>query len=335
MSINQETKQQLENTVKKLCANGKGILAADESTGTIGKRFANIDVENTLENRRIWRKVLFTTQNLEKFISGVIVYQETLFDETNLVQPLKDKNILVGIKTDCGLTQGVHATEKWTKGLDDLRERSQKAFDHGARFAKWRCVYNIDEKGHLPSDLIINENARTLAKYARISQECGLVPIVEPEILMDGKHPSSVCANTMRKVLGRVFESLREWQVWIPGIILKTGFCVPGKNCKQDDSNLGSLAGMTITAFHSTLPKSLPGVFFLSGGLDEWTATQLLQRVNKYSYLDQYLSFSFGRALQTSALKAWKGKTENIKEAQKQLLIRCQENSQAIVLPKK
>jgi fructose-bisphosphate aldolase class I len=318
---------ELLDTVQKLCTKGKGILAADESTGTIGKRFKTIDVKNNLENRRGYRELLFSTPGLEDTISGVITYEETLLDKS-LTKHLFDKDIVVGIKTDRGL-QDLN-DEKFTKGLDTLREMSQKYYQAGARFAKWRCVYNITDT--TPS-LAIEKNADTLAHYALISQECGLVPIIEPEILMEGVHDYKKCSEVVRKVLTALYKKMDEYKVFLSGSILKTGFVTCGSEYPTSVS-LDDVAMETVDVFQSTVPKDVPGIFFLSGGLSETVATTLLSLVSKIQSKNSkvngwYLSFSYGRALQASTLKAWQGKADNIALAQKALLERGKANSDA------
>jgi fructose-bisphosphate aldolase, class I len=324
---------ELLQTVSQICAPGKGILAADESTGTIGKRFSSIDLENTHENRFAYRDLLFQCENIENYISGVITYEETLLDSSPngklLIQPLLDKNIMVGIKVDKGVKSLYNEDETVTQGLDDLDDRCKKYYEAGARFAKWRAVLKIDSNKFLPSDLSIHENAVTLARYASICIQNGLVPIVEPEILMDGDHSIEYCAKVTTHVLSNVYHELLRHKVDIDCTLLKPNMVRQGVSCK-DPIDWQKLAYFTIQSFQQTVPVSMPGVVFLSGGMSEVDASIALNEINKLEAFKPWrLTFSYGRALQSSVLTAWKGKEENVKSAQDVLLQLAENNSLA------
>jgi len=323
----------MEETVGKLMRTGTGILAADESTGTIGKRFTSVGLENTHENRFNYRNMLFNTPDLEKFISGVILFEETLFDTDSngvrLVQPLLDKDIVLGIKTDLGLVD-INSDEQRTRGLDDLEERSKKYYEAGARFAKFRCVYKIGQ--NLPSDLVVKNNALTLALYASVSQKCGLVPIVEPEVLMDGSHGIEDCQRVTKKVLSEVFYALNATDVQLEHILLKPNFVVNGTENKEESGS--KIARSTLSVMLSTVPPMVPGIVFLSGGMSEHMSSYVLGAVNKLApkYTPWKLTFSFGRALQKSALEEWSNLVKNnnlndLSSAQNLLLQKCRMNS--------
>jgi fructose-bisphosphate aldolase, class I len=324
---------ELHNTVRKICTEEKGILAADESTGTIGKRLASISLENTLENRINYRKLLFNTNGLENNISGVITYEETLRN-SELIQPLLDKGIVVGIKTDLG-AKPLYGTngETVTQGIDNLDKRCNEYYRLGARFAKWRAILKISDDG-CPSELSIKENAMTLARYASISQNHGLVPIVEPEILMDGNHSIMKSKEVTQKVLSKVYQALVEHNVVLSATLLKPNMVRPGvSNTEKVDDK--TIAQLTVETLFSSVPPSVPGIVFLSGGMSEIQATNVLNhmfhvRTNKTNK-PWYLSFSYGRALQASVLKSWMGKPENVPQAQQQLLKRAKANGLATI----
>lgn len=324
---------ELLETIKYICKPGKGILAADESVGTIGKRFEAISLENTHENRWNYRELLFTTEGLSEHISGVITFEETLFDERDgkrLIQPLLDNNIMVGIKVDMGV-KPLYGTcgETVTQGLDGLDERCKKYYEAGARFAKWRAVLKIDKVNHLPSDLSVHENAVTLARYASICQNNGLVPIVEPEILMDGPHTIEDSYYITHKVLSTVYHELVRHHVDIECTLLKPNMVRTGvsSNEKIDFKAIGE---WTVKALRQSVPASMPGVVFLSGGMSEVEASIALHEVNSVSGTKPwYLTFSYGRALQASVIDVWKGNSENIEKAQVVLLTRARENGLA------
>jgi fructose-bisphosphate aldolase class I len=320
-------------TARKIATPGKGILAADESTGTIASRMKEIKVENTHENRIAYRNLLFSTQGLEQYISGVILFEETLFDKLPdgrlLVQDLKDKGIVLGIKVDLG-TKHLPGTdnELYTQGLTDLDVRCKKYYAAGCRFSKWRAVLRISE--NTPSPLAIKETADTLAKYAAICQANGLVPIVEPEILMDGTHTVEICQYWTEHVVSACYRSLNEQHVLLEGTLLKPNMVLPGQQCPQQVSP-DRAARATVQALQRTVPPAVPGVTFLSGGQSEEQATVHLNALNALDLGPRpwRLTFSYGRALQKSCLRAWSGKKENVKKAQEVLLQRCRANGLA------
>jgi fructose-bisphosphate aldolase, class I len=325
--------EQLE-TVKKICAPGKGILAADESTSTIGKRFSSINIENTQDNRIAYRDLLFTTPNLNKHISGVITFEETLLgykkDGNKLIQSLLDNNIIVGIKVDGGV-KPLYGTdgETVTQGIDNLDEKCQKYYNAGARFAKWRAVLKIDVSKNLPSELSIHENAVTLARYASICQNNGLVPIVEPEILMDGDHSIETSYEVAVNVLSNVYRELIRHNVDLECTLLKPNMIRSGVSSSEDFDSI-KLAQLTIRALQQAVPVSVPGIVFLSGGMSEVEASISLNEINKVnSNKPWYLTFSYGRALQASVLDTWKGEDANIKLSQDVLLLRAKANGLA------
>ena len=325
---------ELLETVARICEPEKGILAADESSGTIGKRFETIGVENTHENRVNYRDLLFTTPGLQNNISGVITYEETLLDTksdgTRLIQPLLDNNIVVGIKVDKGV-KPLYGTdgETVTQGMDDLDMRCRKYYEAGARFAKWRSVLKIDTSKNQPSELSILENAVTLARYASICINNGLVPIVEPEILMDGTHNIRESHDISVKVLSAVYYQLIKHNVDIDCTLLKPNMVRPGVSSNEKVDSI-DIAKYTISSFQSVIPVKMPGVVFLSGGMSEVEASRALNAINKAEGQKPWrLTFSYGRALQASVLEVWKGKPENIKNAQQMLLKRARANGDA------
>lgn len=301
-------RDELIATVKQVSRPGFGILAADESTGTIGQRFSKINVENTEDNRRAYRELLFRSK-LEDGISGVIMFEETLFqnaaDGTPFVELLKAKNVVPGIKVDKGLVvlPGT-VDENATTGLDGLAERCQKYYQAGARFAKWRAVVKIGDRK--PSHISIIETAHTLARYAAICQENGLAPIVEPEILTDGDHPIEVCARVTEIILAACVQSLHDHNVLLEGCFLKPNMVTQGASC-PDKKTAKEIAWLTVRTLARTIPPAIRGVMFLSGGQSEEEATLNLNEMNKVTEQARpwALSFSYGRALQSSTLKAW------------------------------
>jgi len=327
-------RDELIATAKKIAAPGKGILAADESTGTIGARFKEIKVENNRANRREYRRMLFTASGLNQYVGGVITYEETLFEKTedgktDLVQYLKDAGIIIGIKVDMG-TKVIPGTDKelYTQGLTDLDARCKKYYAQGARFAKWRAVIEIGKLK--PSPLAIFENAYGLARYASICQANGLVPIVEPEILMDGTHTVEICQYWTEKVLAACYKALSDYHVLLEGTLLKPNMVLPGKKCPtQVGPDVAARA--TVQALQRSLPVSVPGVTFLSGGQSEEEATVHLNAMNALDLGTRpwSLTFSYGRALQQSCLAAWQGRRENTEAGQRALLIRAKANSLA------
>tara|TARA_B110000208_G_C11757354_1_gene425635 strand:+ start:675 stop:1655 length:981 start_codon:yes stop_codon:yes gene_type:complete len=316
-------KEELHQTINRLCVPGKGILAADESTGTIGKRLKTINVENNLENRINYRRLLFTTPNLNKHISGVITYEETLLNK-ELIQPLLDSNIVIGIKLDKGIKPLYYNNEYVSQGLDNLSDRCEKYYNAGARFAKWRSVLKIQNNDI--SEFAIQQNAMVLARYASICQNHGLVPIVEPEIIMDGDHSIETTYKVTVKVLSVLYRELVRHNVILDCSLLKPNMVRSG----DDNSSIISLddiASLTVNALQQTVPVSVPGIFFLSGGMSEMDSTLVLDKINKLKTKKPwFLSFSYGRALQESVLKTWKGDYANIKLSQDRLQQRTTEN---------
>jgi len=313
-------------------------LAADESTGTIGKRLSQIKLENNETNRRNYRELLFTTHgDWQNFISGVILYEETLFqkssDGTPFVDMLKKKGVIAGIKVDKGLVPfpGTDGKENATQGLDDLGKRCSEYYKQGARFAKWRNALQITDT--LPSQLCIRDTAHTLARYAAICQENGLVPIVEPEVLMDGKHSLARCEEVTRQVLAAVFEALNVHHVMMDGMLLKPNMVTPGHESEEYKTTTPQQIGeATVRALQATVPPSVPGIMFLSGGQEEEEASVNLNAINTHPGKKPWsLTFSYGRALQHSAIDQWSGKTENIRKGQDAFFKRAKANSEASV----
>lgn len=312
------TERDIVANAARMVAPGRGILAADESTGTITKRFDSIGVESTEPNRRAYRQLLFTTAAAAEHISGVILYDETLRQATDDGVPfaklLRDQDILPGIKVDAGAKDLAGAPgEKVTEGLDGLRERLTEYVELGALFAKWRAV--IDIADGIPSQYCIDANAHALARYAALCQEAGIVPIVEPEVLMDGDHDIERCAEVTEAVLQSTFDALFQQRVLLEGMVLKPNMIVPGKKCPRQAS-VEQVAEATVRVLKRRLPAAVPGAAFLSGGQSEEEATAHLNAMNAMGPLPWQLSFSYGRALQASALKAWGGKAENVVAAQ-------------------
>lgn len=326
-------KKELAATANAIVAPGKGILAADESTGTMGKRLANIKLENTEDNRRSYRQLLFTTDSsVNKCISGVILYDETFrqksSDGTPFVKILQDKGIIPGIKVDKGVVKLLGTDdETTTQGLDGLAERCKEYYDGGCRFAKWRCVLKIGNGR--PSQLAVMENANVLARYASICQMNGLCPIVEPEILTDGDHDLETCMAASERVLAAVYKALNDHHVYLEGSLLKPNMVLPGVEC-QKKYTPEQVGEATVTVFQRTLPVAVPGVTFLSGGQSEIVATTHLNAINAYKAIKPWaLTFSYGRALQASVLQTWQGKEENVVAAQKVFLHRARCNGLA------
>lgn len=327
--------KELIETARAIASPGKGILAADESVGTIGKRFAPINVENNEANRNKYRGLLFRTDKLEESISGCILFEEQLMgkdtDGTPLVDLLKAKNIIPGIKTDKGAKPlaGAHSDETWTSGLDGLLERSQEYYKAGARFAKWRAVIRIDEEKGCPTEQAIKENAWGLARYGAISQMAGLVPIIEPEVLADGKHSIQTCAAVTERVLDEVYRAIHTQGLLLEGTLLKPNMVTSGLDA-ADRAGPADVAFYTLRTLSRTVPAAVPGITFLSGGQSEEEASLNLSAINQLDMPKPWkLSFSYGRALQASALKAWQGKDENAKAMQDALYERAAANSQA------
>jgi fructose-bisphosphate aldolase class I len=322
---------ELHTVAHKMVKKGKGILAADESTPTCTKRFEGIDIESTAESRNIYRNMLFTAEKIEKYISGVILFDETFHQKelsTGLTFPeyLTSKDILPGIKVDQGL-EDFGSNEKITKGLDGLSERLGKYYALGARFAKWRAVITIGN--NIPSDNCIMKNAEILAKYAQKCQQANLVPIVEPEVLMDGAHTVNESFDVTSRALNATFDQLVEHNVNLQGIVLKPNMILSGYECSYQ-ANIEEVAEKTINCLSANVPIEVPGIAFLSGGQPDEHATLHLNEMNKYDS-DWNLTFSYGRALQQTALKAWSGKAENLKLAQEAFIEKAKANSLASV----
>lgn len=330
-TLNNQLINELAITLEQLVQKGKGILAADESNGTIGKRFAAIKLANTAENRRAYRLLLATTSDLEQYISGVILFAETFSasdaNGTGVADLFIKRNIVPGIKVDQGLTMLINTQdEKVTKGLDSLPETLCQFKNLGAKFAKWRNVYTISKT--TPSLLAINTGAEILAQYAACCQAAGMVPIVEPEVLMDGEHSLDECAEASAQVLHALFTALLLHKVALEYIILKPSMITSGNN-KIPFSSPVDVANYTLKVFRQYVPANVPSINFLSGGQTPQQATANLQAINSLGAQPWQLSFSYGRALQESCLLAWAGKASNITAAQQALLKRAQLNSAA------
>jgi len=324
-------KDELIKTANHIASAGKGILAADESTGTIGKRLAMINCENTPENRRVYRQLLFTTEGWGEYCAGVILFEEQLFskadDGTSFVDLIKKAGVIPGIKVDKGTRElPFHEGEKYTQGLTDLDKRCAKYYEAGARFAKWRNVLKI-QNGKI-SETSIKETAWTLARYAGICQNNGLVPIIEPEILMDGDHSLEVNQYWTEKTLAAVYKACSDQNLLLEGTLLKPNMCKQGKECKNK-ADIKKEAIATVTALRRTVPAAVPAICFLSGGQSEEEATVMLNLINQQKGRPWSCTFSFGRALQQTCLKAWMGKKENIKAGQAGFMKRAKANSQA------
>jgi len=322
---------ELEETARAIVAPGKGILAADESAPTIEKRFKGINVPSTEENRRDYREMLFRTEGAEEFVSGVILFDETLrqnaADGTPLAKVLESKGIIPGIKVDKGAKPLAGSPdEKVTEGLDGLRDRVAEYRGLGARFAKWRAVITIGDD--MPTDYCIETNAHALARYAALCVEGGLVPIVEPEVLMDGRHTIDRCFDVTTQTLRVVFAELAAQHVPLEQILLKPNMVLSGSECSAQAS-VREVAEATITCFKRTVPAALPGIMFLSGGQSDELASAHLNEMNKIGGMPWELSFSYGRALQAPALKAWGGKPENLDAGQKAYYHRARCNGAA------
>ena len=322
----------LQETARELVADGKGILAADESAGTIKKRFDSIQAESTEANRRDYRTLLFTAPGVGDHISGVILFDETIrqnaADGTPLVNILQDAGVIPGIKVDTGAKPlAGHPDETVTEGLDGLRERLEEYAGLGARFAKWRAVYRIGEA--IPSPACISANAHALARYAALCQEAGLVPIVEPEVLMDGDHDIDDCDIVTEEALRAVFNELAVQDVMLEGMLLKPNMVISGSDCAEQ-AGVEEVAARTVQCLLRSVPAAMPGVVFLSGGQSDEVATLHLNAMNKIPAVKPWkLSFSYGRALQAAPLKAWGGKAENAAAAQAALMERAQANGAA------
>jgi len=326
-------KELLITTASDMVKKGKGILAADESTPTAGSRLKSIGVESTFEARNEYRDMLFTAKGIENFISGVIMFDETLRQSTTcsnkipFVKLLNDKGIIPGIKVDTGAKDlSAFEGEKITEGLDGLRDRLKEYFDIGARFAKWRAVITIDQG--IPSDLCILANAHALARYASLCQEASIVPIVEPEVLMNGSHTIETCYKVTDKTLKIVFEQLEHFNVLLEGIVLKPNMVISGLDCNEQ-ADVETVSEMTVKCLKSNVPEAVPGIAFLSGGQTSDLATEHLNCMNKnhMESMPWNLTFSYGRALQADALKGWGGNNREL--GQENLIKRAKENSLA------
>jgi len=321
----------LNEIAKAMVASGKGILAADESTGTIERRFQSISVENTEENRRAYRDMLFTTKGVGNHISGVILYDETLrqksADGMSFVDLLNKNGVLPGIKVDSGAKPLAFCPgETVTEGLDNLPKRCAEYVKLGAKFAKWRAV--IDIGADIPSSTSIAANAHALARYAAICQEAGLVPIVEPEVLMDGDHTIERCEQVTEWTLNAVYEALYMNRVSLEGSVLKPSMVISGKKCSRQ-AGVDEVAERTVRILKRTVPAAVAGIAFLSGGQSDEVATAHLNAMNKFGNLPWPVSFSYGRALQQPSLKAWKGAATNVAAAQAALAHRSRMNGLA------
>ena len=322
---------ELNQIALKIISNGKGILAADESTGTMTKRLDSVNVKSTPENRLKFREALFSSKGMEKYIGGVILYDETIKQKTSsgldVTKLISKSGSIPGIKVDTGAkTLSTSPMEKITEGLDGLRERLKEYYEFGARFTKWRGVYSISRS--LPSKLSIYSNAHALARYAALAQEAKMVPIVEPEVLMDGEHDAESCYKITSEVLKICYEQLYLHNVDLTGTILKPNMILPGKDCKKKETG-EKIAEMTLQCLENSVPKEVPGIAFLSGGQTEIEATKNLNLINKNNNTKFIMSFSYGRALQQSALKYWGKNQDNIDNIQKIFDHRSEMNSLA------
>ena len=325
----------LSAIAKKLVSKNKGVLAADESSPTIQKRFDSIGIESTENNRRDYRELLFSTNGIEDYISGIILYEETLFQTSQngnlLIDLLKDKKIIPGIKVDKSTKDMTgFKDEKITEGLDGLYDRIANYQSQGAEFTKWRAVITIGNS--IPTNECIELNAIYLARYALISQEVGLVPIVEPEILMDGNHSINSCYEVTNKTLNEVFNQLDKHKVNLSGILLKPNMVLSGKE-SSDRANKNQVAEMTLKCFRDIIPKNVPGIIFLSGGQSDLESIDNLDAINKLAKqtgnMPWELSFSYGRGLQSSTLNKWNGNSDNVQISQKEFIDRCKMVSDA------
>ena len=310
---------ELNNIALQILKNGKGILAADESTATMTKRLDGVNVPSTTENRLLFRETLFSASSMPECIGGVILYDETIKQESskkNKIPELISKmGSIPGIKVDTGAkVLAGSPNEKITEGLDGLRDRLKEYYKLGARFTKWRGVYNISK--NFPSKLSIHANAHALARYSALVQECNMVPIVEPEVLMDGDHSSNECYEKTSEVIKECFEQLMLCKVDLKGVILKPNMILPGNKSKEKISN-DEIAKLTLKCLKNSVPTEVPGIAFLSGGQSEIEATENLNLINKYNNTKFIMSYSYGRALQQSALKFWSKDTQNIEGTQK------------------
>ena len=310
---------ELNNIAKKMCAKGKGILAADESTGTIAKRFKSINVENIEKNRLGFRQTLFNSSAMKDYIGGVILFDETIRQKTTfgptIPELITQQGAIPGIKVDKGAKQLAGSPDETiTEGLDGLRERLKDYYDLGARFTKWRAVYKINK--NFPSAQSIKSNAHALARYAALVQEAKMVPIVEPEVLMDGDHNILKCYSVTTNVLNECYNELELQKVDLKGTVLKPNMIIPGSECK-DKSNALEIAKKTVECLEKNVPSDVPGIAFLSGGQSEIESTRNLNEINKINDTGFLITFSYGRGLQASALKEFGKNQSNIENIQK------------------
>jgi len=310
--------KELNQIALKILSNGKGILAADESTSTMTKRLNSVKVESNEENRLLFRKTLFLSESMKNCIGGVILYDETIkqkSDSKTIPEIINESGAVTGIKVDTGakILSG-SPEEKITEGLDGLRERLKEYYKLGARFAKWRGVYIISDK--YPSKLSINSNAHALARYSALVQECGMVPIVEPEVLMDGNHSAKICFTKTSEVIKKCFDELMLHNIDLSGVILKPNMILDGANAEKKISN-EEVANLTLKCLEESVPSEVPGIAFLSGGQSEMEATENLDLINKKNNTKFIITYSYGRALQQSALKHWSKNIQDITGTQK------------------
>tara|TARA_B100001123_G_scaffold190938_1_gene217846 strand:- start:2651 stop:3661 length:1011 start_codon:yes stop_codon:yes gene_type:complete len=322
---------ELNKIALKIISNGKGILATDESTGTMTKRLESVKVPSTSENRLSFRETLFSSSSMKNCIGGVILYDETIKQvsksKKNIPELIAETGAVPGIKVDTGAKVLSNSTnEKITEGLDGLRERLKEYYKLGARFTKWRAVYIISEK--YPSKLSVYSNAHALARYAALVQESGMVPIVEPEVLMDGNHDAEVCFKKTSEIIKKCFEELVFHKVELNGTILKPNMILPGTNSSQKIDNK-EIAEMTIKCLKESVPAEVPGIAFLSGGQSERDATKNLNLINIHNNTNFIMTYSYGRALQQSALKFWSKNIKDVKNTQKIFNHRANMNSLA------
>lgn len=323
----------MTKTIEKLAKHGEGILAADESTATIKKRFDAIGVENTEANRQAYRDMLFTTPNMNQYINGVILFEETLkqdgLDGKPFSKTLESLGVIPGIKVDLGLIKlALTDDELITRGIDTLRERLTDYKKHGALFTKWRAVYDITEVK--PSKTAIASHAELLARYAALCQEQDIIPIVEPEVIMDGNHTIERCEAVTREVLKAVFDALALHNVKLEYIILKPNMVISGTNCPEQ-ADRETVAKKTVEVLKDLVPETVPTINFLSGGQSDEDATAHLDLMNKLGPLPWNLSYSYGRALQAACQKAWSGEASNVKAGQEAFTKRCKLNSLAAI----
>jgi len=327
-------RQELEQTAKALVVEGKGILAADETVPTLTKRFDALKIASTESSRRTYREMFFTTPDVSAFISGVILQDETIRQKNAagipLTKVLSEQGIIPGIKVDTGAKMlSGSPEEKITEGLDGLRDRLKEYAAMGARFAKWRAVIRITDT--LPSPMCVNVNAHALARYAALCQEQGIVPIVEPEVLMDGAHTINRCEDVTSSILHAVFHALFEQCVGLEGMLLKPNMVIAGKDCPKKAS-VEEVASATLRCLRRHVPAAVPGIVFLSGGQSGVLATSHLNAINKLDLPKPWkITFSYGRALQDPAIEAWRGKQQNLKAAQQAFYHRAKCNSTAVI----